>query len=108
MRGVEMGACCVSIGESVSSEGKGGVCVCARSERKEKGGRVVYARGVREGGGARARGRTLDDLDEHPVVGGDGEELEEERGQREVVRRVLARQLADHLCATREQRISSP
>ncbi len=43
----------------------------------------------------------LDDLDEHPVVGGAGHELEEGGGQREVVVRVLTGQLTDHTHSSR-------
>ena len=39
----------------------------------------------------------LDDLDEHPVVVGHGHELEEDGRQRQVVLRILARQLANHI-----------
>lgn len=37
----------------------------------------------------------LDDLDENPVIGGGRHELEEERGQRQVVLGISASQLTD-------------
>lgn len=39
----------------------------------------------------------LDDLDEDPIVGGGGHELEEERGKRQVVLRVSPGQLTDDI-----------
>ena len=39
----------------------------------------------------------LDDLDEDPVVGGTGHQLEEQRSQRQVVLGILTRQLTDHV-----------
>jgi hypothetical protein len=43
----------------------------------------------------------LDDLDQDPVVGGGGHQLEKERCQRQVVSWVLARQLTDHVYCSR-------
>ena len=45
---------------------------------------------------ALAKPDQFDDLDEHPVVGGGGHDLEEGRSEGEVVARVLASQFTDH------------
>ena len=47
------------------------------------------------------RPEELDNLDEHPVVGGGGHELEEGGGQGQIVLGVLAGQLTDHVHSCR-------
>ncbi len=66
--------------------------LCGRRERNQIG---VWHMGVC-GNHSHSHTHQLDDLDEHPVVGGAGHELEEGWSEGEVVPRVLPSQLTDH------------